>query len=69
MDFTNYQRFHNRKLFKKEYQPRPFCYAIRRPEHYPEGLLSIENQLSDGSIPDPIYTYGFTLETTVVLTL
>ena len=31
VDFANYQRFHNRKLFRKEYQPRPFSYAIRRP--------------------------------------
>ena len=31
VDFTNYQRFHNRKLFKEEFQPRPFSYAIRRP--------------------------------------
>ena len=55
-DFTNYQRFHNRKLFKQEYQPRPFCYAIRRPDHYPEGTLSIEAQLDDGSLADPIHT-------------
>ncbi len=55
-DFTNYQRFHNRKLFKQEYQPRPFCYAIRRPDHYPEGTLSIEAQLDDGALADPIHT-------------
>jgi hypothetical protein len=55
-DFTNYQRFHNRKLFRPEYQPRPFCYAIRRPDHYPEGTLTIEAQLDDGALADPIYT-------------
>ncbi len=41
VDFSNYLRFHNRKLFKAAYAPRPFCYAIRRPDHYPEGTLSI----------------------------
>jgi hypothetical protein len=56
VDFTNYQRYHNRKLFRPEYQPRPFSHAIRRPDHYPEGTLSIEAQLTDGSLSDPIYT-------------
>jgi len=56
VDFANYLRFHNRKLFKAEYAPRPFCYAIRRPDHYPEGTLSIEAQQDDGSLADPIAT-------------
>lgn len=30
-DFADYQRFHNRKLFKQQYQMRSFAYAIRRP--------------------------------------
>ena len=74
-DFTNYLRFHNRKLYRSlssyllisielvidcrlgpEYQPRPFCYAVRRPAHVPEGTLSIEMQLDDGLLADPIYT-------------
>jgi hypothetical protein len=56
IDFTNYMRFHNRKLFKTAFEPRPFCHAIRRPDHYPEGIVSIECQLSDGSIPEPVFT-------------
>jgi hypothetical protein len=56
VDFANYMLYHNRRIFREEYQPRAFCYAIRRPDHYPEGILSIEGQLSDGSIPDPIHT-------------
>ena len=48
--------FHNRKVFREEYQPKAFCYAIRRPNYYPEGILSLEGQLSDGSMPDPIQT-------------
>eukprot|EP01122_Echinamoeba_exundans_P006772 TRINITY_DN1971_c0_g2_i1.p1 TRINITY_DN1971_c0_g2~~TRINITY_DN1971_c0_g2_i1.p1 ORF type:complete len:992 (+),score=172.24 TRINITY_DN1971_c0_g2_i1:130-3105(+) len=56
VDFTNFMRFHNRKLFKTAFEPRPFCHAIRRPDHYPEGTVSIECQLADGSIPEPIFT-------------
>ena len=33
-DFAAYQVFHNRKLFKSEFQPRAFAYAIRRPGMY-----------------------------------
>ena len=52
--FNEYMIFHNRKLFKAQYEPRKFCYAIRRPDHYPEGILSIEADSSDGSIKEPI---------------
>ena len=55
-DFAQYMTFHNRKLFKSQYQPNPFCYAIRRPDHYPEGTLSIEGQLDDGALADPVFT-------------
>ena len=55
-DFSNYMRFHNRKLFKEDYAPRGYCYAIRRPKHYPEGILSIEEHKDDGSLPQPIET-------------
>jgi hypothetical protein len=41
-DFTAYMDFHHRKLVKPEFRPLPFSYAIRRPEHYPEGVLAIE---------------------------
>jgi hypothetical protein len=56
VDFQNYMVYHNRKVFKEQYQPQPFCYAIRRPNHYPEGIVSIEAELHDGSIPKPIHT-------------
>jgi hypothetical protein len=55
-DFASYMRFHNRKLFRSAFEPRPFCQAIRRPDHYPEGTISIESQLADGSLADPIFT-------------
>jgi hypothetical protein len=47
-DFSDYMRFHNRRLFADEYAPIPFCFAVRRSEnHSPEGTLSIE-ELTDG---------------------
>jgi hypothetical protein len=55
VDFSEYMRFHQRKLFKPEYQPKGFCYAIRRPEHYPEGTLSIEAKDS-AAMAQPIDT-------------
>jgi hypothetical protein len=57
IDFNNYMRFHNRKIFRPEYQPRVFCYAVRRSlDHAPEGVLSLEEHPSDGSIAEPIST-------------
>jgi hypothetical protein len=54
-DFTGYMDFHARKLMKPEYRPLPFSHAVRRPEHYPEGVLSLEAGRG-GSMPDPIST-------------
>lgn len=55
-EFAEYMRYHNRKLFRDEYLPRPFCYAIRRPEHYPEGVLTIEASSNGDALPQPILT-------------
>lgn len=55
-DFTAYMAFHHRKLFKPEFQPQPFSYAVRRPDHYPEGILAIEGQTAGESMPDPLAT-------------
>jgi hypothetical protein len=41
-DFSEYMHYHNRRLFQPQYMPRGFCYAVRRPQHDPEGMLSIE---------------------------
>lgn len=48
-DFSEYMAFHNRRLFKEEYRPQGFCYAIRRPAHFPEGTLSISQASGSGS--------------------
>jgi len=53
-DFDEYLRFHYRKLLKDEYQPRPFCFAVRRPDHSPEGTLSIEAARKAGDVHEPI---------------
>jgi hypothetical protein len=55
-EFTAYMRYHNRKLFKDEYQPRPFSHAVRRTaQHSPEGFIRIEEQAGD-SMTEPIHT-------------
>jgi hypothetical protein len=54
-DFSAYMDFHCRKLLKPQYRPQPFSHAIRRPDHYPEGVLSIEADRG-GPMPDPIST-------------
>jgi len=56
MDFVNYMRYHNRKLFKPQFEPQPFCYAVRRGLRNPEGTVGIDFQLADGSIPLPVNT-------------
>jgi len=56
LDFANYMRFHNRKLFREDFLPLPFSYAIRRVGHDPEGTLSIEATPEDGSVSEPIQT-------------
>ncbi len=54
-DFNAYMQFHHQKLVKPEYRPRPFSYAIRRPDHYPEGVLTVEAERGS-AMPDPIST-------------
>jgi hypothetical protein len=55
-DFTSYMRYHNRKLFKEEYQPRPFSHAVRRTaQHSPEGSIRIEEHAFN-AMSEPIHT-------------
>jgi len=54
-DFVAYMLYHNRTLFKPEYAPRPFCYAIRRPDHYPEGIITIDAEVGS-AMAAPIQT-------------
>eukprot|EP01127_Copromyxa_protea_P017504 TRINITY_DN533_c0_g2_i1.p1 TRINITY_DN533_c0_g2~~TRINITY_DN533_c0_g2_i1.p1 ORF type:complete len:999 (-),score=241.59 TRINITY_DN533_c0_g2_i1:48-3044(-) len=49
-DFDQYMLYHYRKIFRPEFQPKPFSYAVRQPGHDLEGVIEI----SDGG--SPIYT-------------
>jgi hypothetical protein len=40
--------YHHRQLFNEKYRPKGFCHAIRRPQHYPEGTLSLESRNEKG---------------------
>eukprot|EP00012_Vannella_robusta_P001713 CAMPEP_0206186944 /NCGR_PEP_ID=MMETSP0166-20121206/2702_1 /ASSEMBLY_ACC=CAM_ASM_000260 /TAXON_ID=95228 /ORGANISM="Vannella robusta, Strain DIVA3 518/3/11/1/6" /LENGTH=889 /DNA_ID=CAMNT_0053602421 /DNA_START=1 /DNA_END=2667 /DNA_ORIENTATION=- len=52
-DLTEYMAYHNRKLFKYEYIPEVFSHAIRRPQHYPEGIVALESA-SGSAIPTSV---------------
>jgi len=55
-DLAEYMRFHNRKLFKEQFLPAPFCFAIRRSaKHSPEGTMSIEEMSMQGGIDSGIF--------------
>lgn len=54
-DFSEYMHFHNRKIFAPAYAPVAFHHAIRRPDHDPEGVISIEKKISGSA--EPISTF------------
>lgn len=60
-DFYEYMIFHNRRLFKPEFEPKPFCFAVRRPDHYPEGVVSV-NMVAEQT--EPIQTMVNVVPTT-----
>eukprot|EP00545_Synedropsis_sp_CCMP1620_P000355 CAMPEP_0119005492 /NCGR_PEP_ID=MMETSP1176-20130426/1748_1 /TAXON_ID=265551 /ORGANISM="Synedropsis recta cf, Strain CCMP1620" /LENGTH=988 /DNA_ID=CAMNT_0006957305 /DNA_START=85 /DNA_END=3051 /DNA_ORIENTATION=+ len=55
-DFQEFMKFHDQKLFAPQFAPKPFSYAIRRPNHYPYGIISIEGSGNDGKV-EPINTH------------
>jgi hypothetical protein len=48
-DVDEFVKSYNQKLFIETYAPEPFSYAIRRPNHYPDGEISIEETKLDGN--------------------
>jgi hypothetical protein len=62
VEFAKYMTFHNRKLLKQGMDPRSFSYAIRRPQHFPEGVLSVDIQYQGDSLPESINTIVRVLE-------
>ncbi len=56
-DFAAYMKFHAKRLFRAAYEPRPFCFSVRRsPAHTPEGTLRIEEPPLGDAAPQPIVT-------------
>jgi len=63
-DFAGYMQYHNRKLFAAQYQPQPFCFAVRRSEdHGPEGFISIEERVGSSGVAQPVQTISRKVET------
>jgi hypothetical protein len=42
-DFNAFMHFYYKKLFGARYIPRPFTFAIRQRNRYPDGILSVED--------------------------
>lgn len=42
-DFEQYMKYYYPKLYAPSFAPIPFSHPIRRPGHYPDGILSIES--------------------------
>ena len=59
-DFSDYMRFHYRKVFLEHYQPKGLCYAVRREGHDPEGFFSIEERQDGSSVVQPVLTLSRT---------
>jgi len=57
-DFNKFVSFHNQKIFATQFVPKPFSYTIRRPNHYPDGVISIEAKgMGDNKKTEPIHTH------------
>ncbi|CAB9501293.1 expressed unknown protein [Seminavis robusta] len=58
-DFESFMRSHYQKLFGSDYAPKLFSYAVRRPNHHPDGILSIEGPtVKDTTVSyDPAQTF------------
>ncbi|KAL3906611.1 MAG: hypothetical protein SGILL_009199, partial [Bacillariaceae sp.] len=54
-DLDQYVRYHNSKMLNPA--PLPFCHAIRRPNRYPDGILSIESDTAAEGKLEPIETH------------
>uniref|UniRef100_A0A7S4LZJ0 Uncharacterized protein n=1 Tax=Guillardia theta TaxID=55529 RepID=A0A7S4LZJ0_GUITH len=62
-DFLNYMCFHYRRFFLPSFAPSPFSFAIRRPDHFPDGALTMECKMSSSDQYEPVLT--FRKETTI----
>lgn len=55
-DFRSYMEFHYKKLFSPSFRPQPFSQAVRRPNHDPEGAVSVEMSRNSSNKSAPIFT-------------
>mmetsp|Transcript_2711 Transcript_2711/g.9870 ORF Transcript_2711/g.9870 Transcript_2711/m.9870 type:complete len:1019 (-) Transcript_2711:1160-4216(-) len=56
-EFDGFLRSHAPHIFGHEaFRPKPFCFAVRRPGHHPEGTLSLVSSVDGGSSQEPIQT-------------
>ena len=70
-DLDKFMVYHNAKLFRPS--PQPFCYSIRQPDHYPDGIVTIEKGDDDdayncsrkGTTMTPISTHVREIATTI----
>lgn len=46
-DFEEFIRFYSKKIFEAQYVPKPFSYAVRRGDSFPDGMVSIEGSKSN----------------------
>ena len=64
-DFEEFMKLHNRAFFEDYFAPTPFSRAVRRPGHYPDGVISIEaSNERNGSNGKPIETLVRNLSST-----
>lgn len=56
-DFERFMYFRHQQLFAQPHRPQPFSYSIRRPRHFPDGLLSIEKTAESDTTSTPIQTW------------
>mmetsp|Transcript_17663 Transcript_17663/g.26457 ORF Transcript_17663/g.26457 Transcript_17663/m.26457 type:complete len:962 (-) Transcript_17663:4036-6921(-) len=47
-DLNDFVRYHNQKIFADSYAPESFCYAVRRDGCFPDGAISIEENMIGG---------------------
>ncbi|KAG7365189.1 hypothetical protein IV203_038392 [Nitzschia inconspicua] len=68
-DLDQFVRYHNGKILNPP--PKQFCHAIRRPNHYPDGILSIERDGTSDEKIEPIHTHvrGFDVLTPLKIPL
>lgn len=56
-DFGDFIRFNSKRLFKAVFSPQDLSYSVRRPDHYPEGVVEILQTSPSVALPFPIHSF------------